>query len=287
MDFGVMFANTMDFTRPAEALALARAAEDAGFESMWTVEHVVYPEGYESRYPYSPSGRMPGDASSPLPDPLIWLSYVASATTRIRLATGVLILPQRNPLVLAKEVATLDHLSGGRVVLGVGVGWLEEEFNALGVPFRRRGARADEYIEVMRRLWDADHAGHEGEFASFTDVSSNPKPANGRVPIVVGGHSEAAARRAGRIGDGFFPGTGDLPVLFDIVRQTAADAGRDPSAVQLTAGHAGMRDDPLAAVAELASLGVSRVVVPAFFFTRGDLATNLAEFGEQVIQPSA
>jgi probable F420-dependent oxidoreductase len=230
---------------------------------------------------------MPGDASSPLPDPLVWLSYVASATARIRLATGVLILPQRNPLVLAKEVATLDHLSGGRVVLGVGVGWLAEEFDALGVPFRRRGARADEYIEVMRRLWDGDHAAHDGEFVSFSDVSSNPKPARGRVPIVVGGHSEAAARRAGRIGDGFFPGTGDLPVLFDIVRQTAADAGRDPSAIELTAGHAAMRDDPAAAVEELTSLGVSRAVVPAFFFSRGDLAANLAEFGEQVIQPSA
>jgi alkanesulfonate monooxygenase SsuD/methylene tetrahydromethanopterin reductase-like flavin-dependent oxidoreductase (luciferase family) len=169
----------------------------------------------------------------------------------------------------------------------VGVGWLEEEFDALGVPFRRRGARADEYIEVMRQLWEADHAAHDGEFVSFDDVSSNPKPARGRVPIVVGGHSEAAARRAGRIGDGFFPGTGDLPVLFDIVRQTAADAGRDPSAVELTAGHPGIRDDPAAAVEELASLGVSRVVVPAFFFSRGDLASNLAEFGERVIQPSA
>src|SRR5207342_2461098 len=139
-------------------------AEAAGFESFWTVEHVIFPEDYQSAYPYSPTGKMPAAPSTPIPDPLIWLSYVAAVTTKLRLATGILILPQRNPLILAKEVATLDHLSGGRVELGIGVGWLEEEFDALGVPFARRGARTDEYIEVLRALWDGDHASHDGEF---------------------------------------------------------------------------------------------------------------------------
>ena len=130
-----------------------------------------------------------------MPDPLIWLAFVAAATTELRLGTGIVILPQRNPVILAKELATLDSLSGGRVEFGIGVGWLKEEFEALGVPWARRGARTDEYIEAMRALWDGDHAAYEGEFVSFDDVSSNPKPAQGRVPIHIGGHSRAAAER--------------------------------------------------------------------------------------------
>ncbi len=153
MMFGIAFANTGRFARPDRAVELARAAEAAGFESLWTTEHVVVPAGYQSSYPYSPSGRMPGEEDSPMPDPLIWLAYVAAATSTIKLGTGVLILPQRNPVVLAKELATLDHLSGGRMLLGVGAGWLEEEFAAIGVPFGDRGRRVDEYVAAMRGLW--------------------------------------------------------------------------------------------------------------------------------------
>ena len=122
MEFGIIFANTGPFSNGPAAAEMARAAEDVGFESLWTVEHVVVPSGYESQYPYDPSGKMPGPEESPIPDPLVWLSYVGGATSTIRLATGILILPQRNPIVLAKEVATLDHLTGGRLELGVGVG---------------------------------------------------------------------------------------------------------------------------------------------------------------------
>ena len=201
-----MFANTMSWINGANAIEAAQAAEKAGFESLWTVEHVVYPDDYASTYPYSADGRMPALPSTPIPDPLIWLAYVASVTTTLRLATGILILPERNPVVLAKELATLDHLSGGRVELGIGVGWLKEEFDALGVPWERRGARTDEYVAAMRALWATDGATFDGEFASFTRVSSNPKPPGGAVPIVVGGHSRAAAERAGRLGDGLFRG---------------------------------------------------------------------------------
>src|SRR3954464_2970885 len=173
-----MFANTMSWGNPAGAVEAARAAEENGFESIWTVEHVVYPDDYASAYPYSPDGKMPAVPSTPIPDPLIWLAYVASVTTKIRLATGILILPERNPVVLAKELATLDHLSGGRVELGIGVGWLKEEFDALGISWARRGARTDEYISAMRALWASDGASFHGEFASFERVSSNPKPPN-------------------------------------------------------------------------------------------------------------
>ena len=152
--------------------------------------------------------------------------------------TGVIILPLRNPLVLAKQVATLDHMSGGRIELGIGVGWLKEEFEAVGVPFEKRGTRSDEYIAVMRKLWAEDGVSFKGEFVTFDEVSSNPKPVNRAVPIVIGGHSEAAAKRAGRLGDGFFPSIGsqvDTVPLFDVVRRTAA-AGRDPKAIEIMAG---------------------------------------------------
>ncbi len=284
MQFGLAFANIITFAERDGLTALARGAEAAGFDSVWTVEHVIYPEGYESTYPYDPSGKMAMASSTPLPDPLLWLAFVAAATETLRLGTGILILPQRNPIVLAKEVATLDALSGGRVELGVGVGWLREEFDALGIPWARRGARTDEHIAVMRALWDGDHADFDGEFFSFTDVSSNPKPTNGRVPIHIGGHSRAAAERAGRLGDGFFPGTGELGELVDVVRQTAADAGRDPESIEISYGNAQLAsaDTAVESAQELAELGVDRAIVPSFIFL-GDTEAALGAYGEAVI----
>ncbi len=291
MKFGLMFANTGPYTTAAGAAELAAAAEQAGFESIWTVEHVIWPEAYSSQYPYSPTGKMPGDPRSPLPDPLIWLSFVAGTTSTIRLATGILIVPQRNPLVLAKSVASLDVLSGGRLDLGIGVGWLEEEFEALGVPFEDRGQRTDEYIAAMRALWASDNATFDGRFAAFQNVSTNPKPLAGEVPIIVGGHSRAAARRAGWLGNGFFPGKGsidELRELIDVVRQTAADAGRDPAAIEMTAGHPGLfGDDPVAAAEELASIGVSRTIVPAFLLTKGPAAEMAEGVAERILRPCA
>jgi probable F420-dependent oxidoreductase len=287
MDFGVMFANTGPFADPAGATELAHHAEAAGFESLWTVEHVIYPDGYESEYPYDRSGKMVMAPDTDLPDPLIWLTFVAAVTEKIHLGTGILILPQRNPLVLAKELSTLDALAGGRVELGIGVGWLKEEFEALGIPFEKRGRRTDEYVEVMRALWDGDHASHHGEFVSFDGASINPKPPRGRVPIHIGGHTETSARRAGRLGDGYFPGKGDLPTLIDIVRQNAADAGRDPEAIEITAGSAEvLGEDPVGAVQELADMGVDRVVVPSFMFL-GSPADDMAAFAEKAIAPTA
>jgi probable F420-dependent oxidoreductase len=291
MRFGVMFANTMKWATGPGAIEAAQAAEAAGFESLWTVEHVVYPDDYGSAYPYSADGKMPAVPSTPIPDPLIWLAYVAGATSTIRLATGILILPQRNPVVLAKELATLDELSGGRMELGIGVGWLREEFDALGVPWERRGARTDDYIRAMRALWASDGASHKGEFASFDKVSSNPKPAQGSIPIVIGGHSRAAAERAGRLGDGFFPGRGtpsELTETMDIVRQVAAEHDRDPSRIELTAGVEGIfGSDPVGAVQELAAAGATRVVVPAFRLMKPTPAEAMERFAETVLRPSA
>ena len=181
MKFGIAFANTGPFVEPDAAAAFATAAEANGFESLWTVEHVVVPSGYESTYPYSADGKMPGREDSPIPDPLIWLAYVAAATERIRLATGILILPQRNPVVLAKELATLDHLSGGRMILGIGIGWLAEEFAAIGVPFAERAARTDEHVAALRALW-SDEPTHHGEFTSVHQLHRPPAPRRRRDP---------------------------------------------------------------------------------------------------------
>jgi probable F420-dependent oxidoreductase len=290
MKFALHFGNNT-YPDPQGARRVARAAEAAGFDSLFAVDHVVFPDNYTSTYPYAPSGRLPGGPESPMPDPLIWMTWVAAATTRLRFMTGVIILPQRNPLVLAKQVATMDHLSGGRIELGIGVGWLKEEFDAVGVPFERRGKRADEYVAAMRVLWSRDAASFNGEFVKFDTVSCNPKPVRGAVPILVGGHSEAAAKRAGRLADGFFPSIGspiDPMGLWDIVRRSAEAKGRDPQSIELLMGCPDALPDSgkdaHAAIEERIRKGVKRIVVPATAFCR-DLEDSLARFGETVIRP--
>ena len=279
MRVGIRFANVPPFDRPDAAAALARAAESAGVESLWTVEHVVIPQGYASRYPYSSSGRMPGDERASIPDPLVWLTYVAAVTQRIRLATGVLILPERNPVVLAKELATLDVLSGGRVICGVGIGWLEEEFAAIGVPFADRAARAEEAIGALRALWSQDET-FAGERFRFREARSYPKPVQpGGIPIVVGGHTKAAARRAGRFADGFFPASPDLAGLIGECRRAAARAGRDPESIEITVA---ARAD-VAEAKRLADLGVTRIVVSPPTRALGELDRAFAALAESFV----
>jgi probable F420-dependent oxidoreductase len=282
MHFGVAFANVFTFAEPEAARAIATTAEELGFESLWTVEHVVVPAGYESPYPYSPDGKMPAPDDTPLPDPLVWLAFAAASTSRIKLGTGIAILPQRNALIAAKEVATVDRLSGGRVLLGVGAGWLKEEFEALGVPFERRGRRLDEHIEAMRALWAGERASYEGEFVRFRECTMSPRPAAGRVPVHIGGHTEVAARRAGRLGDGFFPGTTDpehLAHILGVMRRAAEEAGRDPDAIEVTTG------GPLDAdgIRRLGDLGVHRVTIPPLSFDPEELRRNLSSFAEDVM----
>ena len=310
MKFALHFSNT-NFPGGQEATRLAKAAEAAGFESLVVVEHVVWPTNYTSRYPYSPTGRLPGGPETKLPDPLIWMAFALAATTRLRCFTGILILPQRNPVVLAKELATLDYMSGGRLDLGVGVGWLKEEFDALGVPFAERGARTNEHIEAMRALWSRDDATYKGRFVSFEGMSCNPKPVAGRVPIHIGGHSEVAAKRAAKLGDGFFPATGspvDVEPLIAFMRKSAAEHGRDPASIEVTTGCPaaipGSGADPVQAVADTAARGVGRIVLPVTAFLSGQqpsagatqnvrtfgglshdhLEERLTEFGDKVIR---
>jgi probable F420-dependent oxidoreductase len=280
MKVGMMFANVVRFGTPEGAAALAEAAEEAGIESLWTVEHVVVPAGYESPYPYSGDGKMPGGETSPIPDPLAWISYMAALTKTVRLATGILILPQRSPVVLAKECATIDVLSGGRLTLGVGIGWLREEFEAIGVPFEERVARTEEYIEALRALWSDDET-FDGRFVRFKQARSNPKPVqDGGIPIVVGGHTKASARRAGRLANGYFPARGDMSVLFDECRKAAKDAGRDADVIEITAGGA----PTLEFAKRLEDLGAHRLVIPPLSFDPDDIKRALGEFSKNVIE---
>jgi probable F420-dependent oxidoreductase len=291
---GIMFANTGPYATPDGARALGAAAEAAGVDSLWTVEHVVVPQGYQSTYPYSRSGRMPGGDDLPIPDPLVWLTFMAAVTTDVRLATGILILPQRQPLVLAKACATLDQLSGGRLVLGVGAGWLAEEFAALDVPFAARGPRTEDYIAALRAAWGDQPASYDGRFTRFDQVHVAPQPVGGTVPIVVGGHSEVAARRAGRLGDGFFPGRGteeSLRELIATMRAAAEEVGRDPDGIEVTApGMAAAGPDGADVLGRLAEMGVRRVVVPPPTYDPagiGDALAQLADgLADQLTTPS-
>ena len=245
MKFGLRYCNIGPLSQREPALELAALAEEAGFESLWTIEHVVIPAGYRSAYPYSDDGRFGWPEDLDYPDPAMWLATIAGATERIRLGTAIVILPQRNPVVLAKELATLDAMSGGRLLFGVGVGWLAEEFAAIGVPFEERADRTDESIEVLRTLWADAEASFDGRWTRLDRALMFPKPVQrvaGRpgIPVLIGGHSRAAARRAGRLGDGFFPARatpGDLGPLLEVVRSSAVEAGRDPDAIEITAGN--------------------------------------------------
>jgi probable F420-dependent oxidoreductase len=283
MKFGMMFANVGPFVQPDEAAFFASACEEVGIESIWTVEHVVVPAGYQAQYPYSPSGKMPGPENSPIPDPLIWLSYVAAATRTIKLGTGILILPQRHPAYVAKEVATLDVLSKGRVILGIGIGWLEEEFKALGIPFESRVARTEEACQALRTLWKPGANAFKGEHFAWDALESNPKPVQDRIPIVVGGHVKGAARRAARVGDGFFPMKtegGRLEELLDAMGEECAKVGRDPSEIEITTASPG---NDLDAIRRLEDRGVSRLAIGPPGFDREAVKRGLGELAEKVI----
>jgi probable F420-dependent oxidoreductase len=251
---------------PDWMVAFARHLEACGFESIVAVEHTVLLTRYDSVYPYDNSGRVGLAPDCPIPDPLDLLAFLAGHTSRLGLATGVLVLPNHHPVVLAKRAATVDALSGGRLRLCVGVGWLKEELAACDVDFESRGRRADEQLAVMRALWAQrpDGASFTGEFFGFENVMSYPKPSAAQhLPIHIGGHSQAAARRAGRLGDGFQPlgVTGPrLASLIALMRDEALSADRDPAALEVSLGHAVTKIDAERAAA-LADQGADRLVL--------------------------
>jgi len=263
--------------------AVAVGAEHAGFATLWSGEHVVMVDRSASRYPYSDDGQIAIPPTADWIDPLIGLSFAAAATSSIGIATGVLLLPEHNPVVVAKQAATLDSLSAGRLTLGVGIGWSREEFDALGVPFERRGARTKEYVAAMRSLWRDDIASYEGEFVSFDSVRVNPKPAGGRsIPIVLGGNSDAALRRVAAWGDGWYgfnlAGVADAAERIAFLGNQCSEHGRDRSELRVTVA---LRDLQIEDACALADLGVDELVIvegpPDDAAAAGDWVSELAE----------
>jgi probable F420-dependent oxidoreductase len=239
----------------ADALArLAPLAEELGYDSLWMGEHVVVPD---PRRPPSPM-----EPDEPIHDPLVALAFAAAHTTTIRLATGIVILPQRNPVVLAKQLASLDSISGGRLIFGLGVGYLEPEMTAVGVPMERRGSRADEYLAAMRALWEQERPSFDGDYLRFAGINAHPRPVQTPLPVVIGGHSEAAHRRAARSGQGWYGFMLDVEQTAQQVaglRQALSDAGREPTELELTVSPSVPVDAETAEA--FGELGIDRLVL--------------------------
>jgi probable F420-dependent oxidoreductase len=284
MKIGLMFTNAGAFTAPDLMAHLATTADRCGIESMWTIEHVVIPQGFKTPYPYSRDGKLPGGETGPILDPLIPLSFCAAITSKIRFGTAVMILPQRHPIYVAKELATIDVMSGGRAMLGVGSGWLKEEFEALQQDFHTRGARTDEAIGAIRALWREDPSTFEGKYYKFREMRSFPKPVKkGGIPIHIGGHSPAAVRRAARLGDGFFPAPGNLNVLkelFGKVREECAKIGRNPAEIELSA--AGRLTPDL--IKTFQDMGVTRAMTMVPGADRDAISRGLEKIGDDLVK---
>jgi probable F420-dependent oxidoreductase len=283
MKIGLMFTNAGAFAQPELLAHLATTADRCGIESMWTIEHVVIPQGFQTPYPYSRDGKLPGGDTGAILDPLVPLSFCAGMTAKLKFGTAVMILPQRHPIYVAKELATIDVMSGGRVMLGVGSGWLKEEFETLQIDFHSRGARTDEAIAAIRALWRDDPSTFEGKHFKLRQMRSFPKPLQkGGIPIHIGGHSPAAVRRAARLGDGFFPAPGNLNVLKDLfakVREECAKIGRNPAAVELSA--AGRLTPDL--IKTFQDMGVARAMTIVPGADRESITRGLEKIGNELV----
>jgi probable F420-dependent oxidoreductase len=245
MHFGLSLPGRGPLARPDVLAKLAQKADALRYASLFVTDHVVIPTSYRSRYPYSPSGQAASDWAQGYLEPLALMSFLAGMTSRVRLGTSVLVLPYRNPVVTAKMLATLDVMSGGRVILGAGVGWLEEEFRALHAPpYAERGRASDEYMRLMRECWTREPVEWKGRYYQMGEVSVMPKPVQeGGIPIWTGGHTDAALRRTGELADGWHPIGHRTPAMLHpdeyaekvaIIHGWARKAGREPKDITLS-----------------------------------------------------
>jgi len=270
--------------RPEAIVGLAQKAEEIGLESVWTFEHAIITVDYQSKYPYSADGKMGATPETNFIDPLIALTLVAAHTENLRLGTGVNILPQTNPLLLAKQAASLDLISKGRFMLGLGIGWLQEEFKAMGVPFERRGARFDDYVSAMRKVWSKEVVEHESDFLHWTGFKSHPTPVQDPFPVIIGGVKGKAFERVAKYGQGWFAPTPQLDVLatqLEKLGEACAAEGRELSSVEVTAmWFPGLGLD---SIATFTDLGVERLVIPLPALGGGNPIENLDKLGNDVI----
>lgn len=284
MKFGLAFATTGPALDGDGLARIAVTAERLGYDSLWSVEHVVIPVGYASTYPYAPDG--PPEKIE-IPDPQIPLAYAAAVTSTIRLGTAAVVLPEHQPLRIAKSLATLDRLSGGRVILGVGSGWLREEFEALQIDFESRGRRLEAMIAALRDLWSDGPSEFSSEFFSWGPVESNPKPVQaGGIPIHIAGHAPVVARRAARMADGFVPALNsveEFEAVIAVVRAECETIGRDVAELELTAG-CNIRSYDVDTVRRFADAGANRVHCVAFADTAQAVCDELERYAETVMQ---
>jgi probable F420-dependent oxidoreductase len=284
MKFGVIPIN-IGVQSVGQMVALAQHAEAMGFESVWTFEHAIVPIEYRSKYPYNPTGKMGVAPETNLVDPLIALAAIAAATKKIRLGTGVNILAQTNPLLAAKQAASLDFVSGGRFMYGVGIGWLEEEFVAMGTPFARRGARFDDYVTAMKKVWSGEVVEHDSEFINWHGFKSYPLPVQKpHVPIIMGGSKGKIYERIAKLGDGWYAPTAspeELGPMLGELEQVCKEVGRDYKTIEITTMWPGMGGAD--AVAAFAKLGVDRLVVPLMALG-ADPVQGMTELAKSVIR---
>src|SRR5438270_2972798 len=267
--------------------------EECGVESIYTVEHVVVGEEFMRLYAEAIGRALPsGRNRTPMPDPLELLAYLAAVTTTVNLGTAVVVAPLHSPAVLAKRAATVDRLSGGRMRLGLGIGWQEAEYAAVGASFEHKGARLEECIGAMRALWAEAPATYHGRFVNFDDVSALPQPESGRIPIHLGGNSDGAVRRAGRLADGWFPYaiTADaFEQQADLLRAAAKDAGRDPADISITAWPGSIdaeRETEVPWVQRFVDAGANRLVIrlrPGAPDDLGTLRDQLHRYQDEVL----
>lgn len=283
MKFGLYGINVGPCADPETSARVARAAEDAGFDSVWTAEHVVLPDPQVPPSPVGPREKLLAPVAS--------LAFLAAHTRRLQLATGIIILPQRNPVVLAKDLASVDVLSGGRLVFGVGAGYLEPEFRAIGADFENRGARTDEYLEAILALWTGDPPAYRGETVSFSGIDAHPRPVRKpHPPIVVGGYSPPAFRRARRFGSGWY-GFLRTPEMVEADRKglerAAGEADRDPALGELEISVTPPPGLDADTAARYADLGVHRLVLLLIARSGDELVRRVEEAGESLVRRQA
>lgn len=279
LDVGLFGINMNFLADPTWAARVARHAEDLGFESVWTGEHVVLPD---PRQPPSPA-----EPDTPMVHPSTMLAYLAGVTSRIKLGTGITLVAQRNPVVLAKEMGSLDHLSGGRLLFGIGAGYLHQEFAALGVDFESRGPRTDEYIDAMRELWNAPNPSFQGKYVSFDQIQAQPRPAqNGGPPVIVGGASPAALRRAVTHGHGWYGFAMDVETTQKTLERLQLAQARYPRPDSLGPLNISITPPkpPSQSMAEAyRELGVHRLIPMLGFYSEDNILDSLDQLAADLI----
>ncbi len=301
MKFGFMLPQFGAMATHETMLSMAQLGEEQGFESVWAADHVIMPTRISTPYPYSKSGEYIADPKGAHLEPFTILSFVAGCTHRIRLGFTVIVAPYRNPIVTGKMMASLDVLSNGRLIAGVGAGWLEEEFQALEVPFTKRWARTEEHIRIWKELWTAEEPQFDGQFYHFSEVQCRPQPLQKpHPPITIGGRGKASLKRVVSLGDGWqvvaehpddvYSTEGDLAKDLATLKQMSEEAGRDFQTIEITAVIiAGTAEGVLRDIAQYERLGVSRLILdfPSFVSDPQEMATILEKVASEAAMEEA